>query len=94
MANFWKKTKNNGMLIRYPRVGNAFVPNGDKPFLVSMMINTSQCDLLSQQKIITCHVGDKNLIEFEKLISKQANVVMFDNYDSCTQRLDSFFLTS
>ena len=49
---------------------------------------------LSQQKIITCNTGDKSLIEFEKLISKKANVVMFDNYDSSIQRLDSFFLTS
>ena len=49
---------------------------------------------LSQQKIINCHVGDKSLIEFEQLIGKQANVVMFHSYDSCTQRLDSFFSTS
>ena len=42
-------------------------------------------------KNINFHVGDKSLIEFEQLISKQANVVMFHSYDSCTQRLDSFF---
>ena len=39
---------------------------------------------LSQQKIINCHVGDKSLIEFDQLISKQANVDMFHSYDSCT----------
>ena len=35
-------------------------------------------------------MGDKSLIEFEQLISKQTIVVLFNNYDSCTQRLDSF----
>ena len=46
---------------------------------------------LSQQKIIECHVGDRNLVVFEQLISKEANIVMFHDYDGCTQRLDSFF---
>ena len=46
---------------------------------------------LSQQKNISCHVGDKSLNVFKQLISKQANVVLFNNYDNCTQRLDSFF---
>ena len=46
---------------------------------------------LSQQKIISCHVGDKSLFEFEQLITKQANVLMFNSYDSSTERLDSFF---
>ena len=46
---------------------------------------------LSQQKIIECQVGDKSLVEFHQLISKQANVDMFNKYNSCTQRLDSFF---
>ena len=36
-------------------------------------------------------MGDKSLVEFDQLISKQANVDMFNSYDSCTQRLDSFF---
>ena len=46
---------------------------------------------LSQQKIISCHVRNKSLIEFEQLISKQAVVVMFNSYDSCTQKLHNFF---
>ena len=43
---------------------------------------------LSEQKNISCHNG--HLVEFEQLISKQANVALLTNYDSCTQRLDSF----
>ena len=46
---------------------------------------------LSQQKIIACHLGDTSLSDFEQLISKEINIVMFNDYDSSTQRLDSFF---
>ena len=52
-----------------------------------------QVQLLSQQKIISCYVGDKSLLEFEQLIIKPDNAIVFSNFDSCTERLDSFFLT-
>ena len=39
---------------------------------------------LSQQKNIDYHVGDRSLIEFEQVISKEANIVMFHDYNSCT----------
>ena len=49
---------------------------------------------LSQQKIISCYVGDKSLLEFKQLISKPDNAVVFSNFDSCTERLDSFFFNN
>ena len=46
---------------------------------------------LLQQKIIVCHLRYRRLTQFEQLISKEINIVLFNDYDSSTQRLDSFF---
>ena len=42
-------------------------------------------------KIISSHVEDKSLVEFEQLTTKHANAVTYNSYDSCKQRLNSFF---